>query len=296
MIADHRYQDFIETESTLPNLDPIALFGMYMQVTGIPSLDPPIVGDPRLRGKKLGILNGSAWITLWSNYFGRVFLPEVQLINVGNEAIQLNFMRAHRLGLPCPPEENIRLFAQYARELVELVGVDVILISCSTMNRSHPYVEAELEGHGVPVVPIDMPMMERAIECGERILVVATHGPTVKSTELLLKETAARMGKDISATGVTVEEAFELLGKGRVREHNEVIASAIRRSLACERVDVVVLAQLSMTIFKLSYPEPEEEFGIPVLTSGEEGFRRVREILLDQSIQRRKSQKETRDE
>jgi hypothetical protein len=58
-----------------------------------------------------------------------------------------------------------------------------------------------------------------------------------------------------------------------------VLAEAIRQATARERFGCVVLAQLSMTAFLLSHPDPESEFGLPVFTSGREGFRRVREVL-----------------
>ena len=58
--------------------------------------------DPALFGKKLGLVNGSAWIQLWGYYFGRLIF-RVKLINVGNEAVQLNFMRAHAEGKSVPP-------------------------------------------------------------------------------------------------------------------------------------------------------------------------------------------------
>ena len=256
------------------------LFRLYMQVTDVPRLEPRSEGDPRLRGRKVGIINGSSWITLWSNYFGRMFLPEVQLINVGNEAVQLNFMRAHREGRPTPPSVNIEAFARYAQDLMELVGVDVILISCSTMNRSYHRVQQAVAQYGVPVIPIDLPMMEKAALRGGRVLLVATHGPTVESTSKLLQETADRLGVHVESAGATVEEAFDLLGQGRIEEHNEAIAEAIRKALREQPINTVVLAQLSMTVFKLSYPNPQESLGVEVLTSGEEGFRRVREVLL----------------
>ena len=88
---------------------------------------------------------------------------------------------------------------------------------------------------GVPVVQIDEAMMEEAVKTGGRILVVATHGPTVKSTQSLLRETAERLGKKVDFVGATVEEAFELLGQGRIAEHNAVIADAIRAGPAAAR-------------------------------------------------------------
>ena len=256
------------------------LFSLYMKVTDIPRLEDREEGDPSLRGKNVGIINGGDWTSLWSNYFGRKMLPEVRLINVGNQAVQLNFMAAYEKGLPTPPKVNIEAFKRYALDLIELWDIDVILISCSTMNRSYPEIEKVASPHGIPVVPIDMPMMESAVSRGGRVLVVATHGPTVDNTRKLLFETSERMNAQIEVSGATVEEAFHLLGNGEIDEHNRLIAQAISEAAAKEEINSVVLAQLSMSVFKFSHPNPEQEFGCPVFTSGEEGFRRVRELLL----------------
>ena len=93
-----------------PSIDPAQLFSDYLRVTGIAHLGPEPSGEPGLVGKRLGLLNGSSWITLWSNYFGRLYLPGVHLVNVGNEAVQLNFMDAHQKGLACPPPVEYRGF------------------------------------------------------------------------------------------------------------------------------------------------------------------------------------------
>ncbi len=282
-------------------IDPVDLFSMYMQVAGVPSLTDPPCEDPGLRGKRLGIINGATWITLWSNFFGRTILPGVTLINAGNEAVQLSFMRAHARGEPCPPQINIDLFARYARDLVDLYGVHAILISCSTMNRSYRAVETEMKSRGVPVIQIDEAMMERAVQTASaaprstgrrdagrrnpdsrgagRILIVAPHGPTVTSTRSPLEETAERLGQDVCFSGATVEQAFDLLGEGDILGHNDVIARAIREKQKEEPACVAVLAQLSMTVFKFTHPACEKEFGIPVLTSGETGFERAGEVL-----------------
>jgi glutamate racemase len=129
-------------------------------------------------------------------------------VNAGNEAVQLNFMDAHQKGLPCPPQSNIEAFVRYARDLVELAQVDLVLITCSTMNRAYPQVADALQPNAVPVLQIDQPMMERAVDQGGEILVVATHGPTVNSTQALLKETASRLGKEVTFSGRTVERAW----------------------------------------------------------------------------------------
>lgn len=260
-------------------VDPVRLFSDYMKVTGVPTLADEHGPYPNLSGKKLGIVNGSSWISLWSTYFGKLMLPGVKIINVGNEAIQLNFMQAHSRGRQCPPEINIGLFCRYARDLFDLEQVNAILISCSTMNRAFKRVREEMKLLGVPVVQIDEAMMEEAVNTQGKILVIATHGPTVKNTQCLLKETAQRLGKSVDFVGATVAEAFELLGQGRIAEHNSLIADTIRKVQGSQRIDIVVLAQLSMSVFSFSHPDTVVDFGIKVLNSGQTGFQRTAEIL-----------------
>lgn len=260
-------------------VDPIRLFSDYMRVVGTPRLAFDRADDPRLQGKKLGVINGSNWVSLWSDWFGHKLLPGVKIVNAGNEAVQLNFMSAHEQGLSVPPEVNIDCFCRYALDLYNLYAVDAILISCSTMNRAYTRVQETMRPYGVPVIQIDEAMMEEAIAAEGRILIIATHGPTVESTRMLLEETAARMDRRVSFAGATIEDAFDLLGEGRLEEHNRRIAEAIRLEQQRGPVDVVVLAQLSMAVFSFSYPDPIREFGIPVLNSGETGFRRAGEIL-----------------
>ncbi|MBN2314318.1 MAG: aspartate/glutamate racemase family protein [Sedimentisphaerales bacterium] len=261
------------------DIDPLRLFGDYMKVTGVPSLAPEQGPDPRLAGKKLGVVNGASWTSLWSNYFGKTMLPGVKIINVGNEAVQLNFMQAHSQGLECPPKINIDLFCKYARDLYDLYQVDAVLISCSTMNRAFKEVSETMKPLGVPVIQIDEAMMEEAVSSEGNILIVATHGPTIKSTQSLLEETADRLGKKVDFVGATIEEAFELIGQGKIAEHNEAIARTIRKAQSRDDIDIVVLAQMSMSVFSFSYPDPVKEFGVPVLNSGQTGFTRAGDIL-----------------
>lgn len=261
--------------------DPVRLFSDYMKLTGTPSLAPE-EGERRLSGKTLGLINGSTWVSLWGTWFGRTLLPGVKLVQAGGDHIQLRFMTAHHAAKPCPPPENVRSFVHTARELVSLHHVDAVLITCSTMNRAAGAVRRALRNAHVPVVQIDEPMMETAVGGGGRILVIATHGPTVASTQALLKETAEKLKREVSFDGATVEEAFDFLGRGDITRHNRAIARAIRTAQKRGSVSTVVLAQLSMSVFALEHPKAEREFGVPVLTSGECGFQRVRELLLAQ--------------
>jgi hypothetical protein len=273
----------MSSESDLSAAEAIRLFSDYLRVTGVAHTGQEPQGDPCLVGKRLGLLNGSSWITLWANYFGRMFIPGVHLINTGNEAVQINFMEAHSAGLPSPPIENLTAFKRYAIDLVELGHVDAVLITCSTMNRAYPLVREALSPYGIPVYQIDRPMMESAVHHGGRILVIATHGPTVESTQALLREVAGEAGQPVSLSGALVEEAWDCLARGEVEQHNAILANTIRDYMKKDEIGCVVLAQLSMTVFLLSHPDPLKEFGVPVFTSGQCGFEAVRDALVSKS-------------
>ena len=257
------------------------LFARYLSITGVAHLGPEAAGEPDLLGKRLGLLNGSAWISLWANYFGRRYLPGVQLVSAGNDAVQLNFMGAHARGEPCPPPANIDAFVRQARDLICLGDVDAILMTCSTMNRAYPAVAQAVAGEGVPVVQIDAPMMEAAVETDGTVLVVATHGPTVDSTCRLLEEAAEQAGWAVTYAKLAIPAAWECLAAGDAAGHNRCLEQGIRAALGA-RPDIgcVVLAQLSMALLLVSLPEPDAAFGVPVLTSAACGFGRERQMLM----------------
>ena len=52
-----------------------------------------------------------------------------------------------------------------------------------------------------------------------------------------------------------------------------------RNSMSKEKIDIMVLAQLSMAVFAFSHPDPVADFGVKVLNSAETGFCRAGEIL-----------------
>ena len=261
-------------------LNAVDLFSEYMKIVGVPRLAHDTDAQADLKGKTLGIINGGAWMTLWGYYFSRKYLPGVKIVSIGNEAVQLNFMKAHAMHQPCPPQSNIALFADYAKQLVELAHVDAIMVTCSTMNRSIDAVRSAVAAYDVPVVQIDEPMMVSAVNKGGNALVIATHGPTVENTKQLLRETAEKIGsKQLDFEDANIEECFALLGEGNVKAHNDLIAKAIRHAVAARGVTQVVLAQLSMSVFGMEYPDTVASFGVPVFNSGDEGFKRMRAVI-----------------
>lgn len=120
-------------------------------------------------------------------------------------------------------------------------GADQILVTCSSIG---PAVEAAAPFAGVPVLRVDQPMIDRAVQEGRRIGVVATLPTTLHPTTDLLRRRAARAGKVIELTSRLCEGAFEALMAGDAPRHDALVAAALRDLAAT--VDVILLAQASM--------------------------------------------------
>jgi hypothetical protein len=63
----------------------------------------------------------------------------------------------------------------------------------------------------VPVLRVDQPMADKAVQLGKRIGVVATLSTTLNPTSDLVRRRAAVAGKEIELKSVLCEGAFEAL-------------------------------------------------------------------------------------
>jgi aspartate/glutamate racemase len=193
-------------------------------------------------------------------------LPDVKVVHHVDDTIQ-NSNFACEPGII--PKQNLYKFATYAHYL-ELAGVDVILLACSTFNRA---VEVARPMINTPMLQIDRPMMDLAVQQGQRIGLLATVPTTVPASTRLLELAAADAGKKIDITTVLCSEAFAEIKKGNTAKHNELLLQEIDQ--LSKNVDAIVLAQLSMSALEPELINPR----VPIFNSGRTGFTRVREIL-----------------
>ena len=219
-----------------------------------------------LSNKTLGIIHAALISTKGVQPFIDEIIPEVKVVHHVDDTIQnLNF--ASPPGVI--PKVNYYKFATYAHYL-ETAGVDLILLACSTFNRA---VELARPKINVPMLQIDRPMMDLAVEQGERIGLLATVPTTVPSSERLLNIAAGEAGKKIEITTILCSEAFAEIKKGNIQKHNELLLGEIDRLSGM--VDAIVLAQVSMSALEPMLKNTK----VPVYNSGRTGFIRVREIL-----------------
>lgn len=222
-----------------------------------------------LSGKTLAIVHAALISSKSVQPFIDEIIPEVTVVHHVDDTIQ-NTNFACEPGTI--PKQNYFKFAAYAHHLQE-AGVDLILLACSTFNRA---VELARPMIDVPMLQIDRPMMDLAVQQGSRLGLLATVPTTVPASERLLKLAASEVGKKISVKTVLCSEAFEEIKNGNTDKHNAMLIEAIDR--LSDDVDAIVLAQVSMSAL-----EPElNHTKVPVFNSGRTAFNKVREILESQ--------------
>jgi Asp/Glu/hydantoin racemase len=116
---------------------------------------------------------------------------------------------------------------------------------------------------GVPVLRVDQPMADSAVQSARRIGVLATLQTTLEPTADLILRRAQLAGKQIELTSKLCEGAFDALMNGDAATHDSKVTGALKE--LSKQVDVIVLAQASMA--RVVDNLPSEEKRVPILAS-----------------------------
>lgn len=219
-----------------------------------------------LSDKALGIIHAAVFTAQTVQKYIDEIIPEVSIMHLGDDTVQRDNLAAE---VGTIPKINYFKFTTYARFLEE-AGVDLILLGCSTFNRAIEYAQPMIE---IPMLQIDRPMMDLAVQDGPRVGLLATLPSTVPSSERLLRLAAKQAGKDIEIKTILSSEAFKVLRAGNPDKHNEILLEEIDK--LSKEVDAIVMAQVSMSVLEPRLTKTR----IPVYNSGRTGFSKAREIL-----------------
>ena len=207
-----------------------------------------------MKRKTLGLVHTSATLVPLFAQLCKAKLPHVDTFNIVDDSL----VRA--IGT------RGSLTADIARRVggyiasAEAGGADFILVTCSSIG---PAVEAAAPFSAVPVLRVDQPMADKAVQAGRRIGVVATLPTTLNPTSDLVRRRAALAGKSLELTSRLCEGAFDALMAGDSAKHDAIVAAALRELSA--QVDVIVLAQASMARVVDTLPEAERR--VPIFAS-----------------------------
>jgi Asp/Glu/hydantoin racemase len=207
-----------------------------------------------MKKKRLGLVHTSATLVPVFAQLCKEKLPDVETFNIADDSLVRGIREAGGI------TETIAARVASYLESAELGGADFILVTCSSIG---PAVESAAKQRGVPVLRVDQPMADKAVQIGKRIGVIATLSTTLEPTADLISRRAQVAGKQIELTSRLCEGAFEALMSGDGAKHDTIVA-AVLKELA-KSVDVIVLAQASMA--RVVDALPAEEKRVPILAS-----------------------------
>lgn len=193
------------------------------------------------------------------------YVPETEYFHLVDESVLQELLS---VGEQTPSITN-RICAQLS--LAERAGGDVVLDTCSSTS---PAVDVARELVSIPIVKIDDPMAEQAVEVGGNIAVIATAESTLGPSTDLIDRKADKSGASITIDRTLVDDALEELQGGNKERHDRLVTDAAQD--AAPVADVVVLAQASMSHLQ---PELAEETSVPVLSSPQMAMERIADVV-----------------
>ena len=219
-----------------------------------------------MKAKTLGLIHTSATLVPVFQQLCNELLPGITVFNIVDDSLIKDVIARGELT------------AQTARRVVDYIGsaeaagADFILVTCSSIGAA---VETAASLTKVPVLRVDQPMADLAVQSGKKIGVVATLPTTLGPTSDLVKRRAALLGKEIELTSRLCEGAFEALMSGDTATHDSMVATALKE--LSTHVDVILLAQASMARVVDGLAEADKR--VPIIASPPQAIKYLSSIL-----------------
>jgi aspartate/glutamate racemase len=158
-------------------------------------------------------------------------------------------------------------------------GADGILFTCSAFRQ---VIDACIKEFDLPILKPNDAMIEKALDAGSRIAVMATVGPTIPSISVEIEEIAAARGQKVQLVPYTVDRAFDALASGDPHAHDRLVAERAREIRNC---DAIVLAQFTLS---RAVPAIQAVNKIPIYNSPGAAVARMREMVARSEAEERR--------
>jgi glutamate racemase len=96
----------------------------------------------------------------------------------------------------------------------------------------------------IPVLKVDEPMVEHAVQRAEKIGLVMTNPTTEKPSQLLVREVCEKLSRTVELVPRLCPDAFAKLNRGDLAGHDREVVDTVERLL--DETDLVMLAQISI--------------------------------------------------
>lgn len=195
----------------------------------------------------------------------REYIPETDYYHQVDESVIDELLAVGEL----TPSITRRICTQL--QLAEQAGADLVLDTCSSTS---PAVDTARRLVDIPIIKIDDPMTERAVELGDTVGVVATANSTLGPSTDLVESKAERTDRPVTVESWLVDDAFAARKDGDVERHDSLVEERARD--VAGDVDVLVLAQASMSHLE---SDLDADLPIPVLSSPDLAMQRVADAV-----------------
>lgn len=189
--------------------------------------------------------------------------PEIEIVNLMDDSL-LKDTRTYN-GVTPAIARRMYFYAQAAVES----GADGIIVTCTSVNMATALIKPFLR---IPIINIEEPVAELAIENGTRIGVLATVPTSPAAIGRVIQEKALEKNKEIQIINAVADGAFDTLSSGRRDLHDEMVCEALYQ--LAKKVDVIAFAQISMGLIEYG------DLSVPVYKIGNSGFERIKALML----------------
>lgn len=149
-------------------------------------------------------------------------------------------------------------------------GAEGILYSCSAFGEC---IDACIPEFDIPMLKPNDAMIEKALDQGSRIAVVATVAATIPTIAVEIEDMASAKGQAVELVPYVVGGAFDALAGGDAALHDRLVAEASAEIKDC---DVITLAQFTLS---RAAPAVAAVTDIPVFNSPGAAVAKMREML-----------------
>ena len=190
--------------------------------------------------------------------------PEARISNLLDDGL---FAWVREAGGVVPDMYDV--FRNLTRHMVGR-GADGILFTCSAFRQ---VIDACIEEFELPILKPNDAMIEKALDAGRRIAVMATVGPTIPSVSVEIEEMATARGQKVELVPYVVEHAFDALAGRDAATHDRLVAERARDIKNC---DAIVLAQFTLS---RAVPAVRSVNKTPIYNSPGAAVARMREMV-----------------
>ena len=194
-------------------------------------------------------------------------MPDIPNFHIVDDSLIQDLLQAEEF----TPSILKRLSAQIS--MAKEAGADIIMVTCSSIAPGVDFAKKLVD---IPVMKIDEPMAEQAVESANTVGVLATAKTTLVPSVDLINQVAEKKGKPVKVKSKLISEAFDFFLQGDMENHDRLVRKA-GMELA-QQSDVLVLAQASMSHLS---DEIEKASGTPTLTSPSIALNALKELVSD---------------